>query len=169
MQLSVPLENGYLADKYGKYASGADVVAGYPKTSFPITIEDAPAGTQSFALWLIDFDAVPVSGFPWIHWVAANIPGDTVLIPENASRSGVLPMIQGNNSAAGHMVNNQDTAINQGYIGPQPPNGDHAYTLTVFALDATLPLQNGFWLNDSRHAMAGHILAQAHLDLLSRK
>lgn len=50
MKLSVPLVNGQLDDRYGKHATGADVKNGYPITSFPFTIEDAPAGTVSFAL-----------------------------------------------------------------------------------------------------------------------
>lgn len=168
MQLSVPLTAGLLPDQFGKYAGSADLHAGKPKRSFPITIEAAPAGTQSLALTLVDFDAVPVSGFPWIHWCAANIPGDTVLIPEDASRSGVLPMVQGRNSNAGGMVRASDPLVAQGYVGPQPPDQTHAYTLTVYALDTTLALDNGFWLNALRHAMAGHVLAKASLDINSR-
>ncbi|MFD1486137.1 YbhB/YbcL family Raf kinase inhibitor-like protein [Lacticaseibacillus baoqingensis] len=168
MQISVPVTQGFLADKFGKYAPEADRYQGYPKRSFPITLTDAPAGTQSFALWLIDFDAVPVSGFPWIHWNAANIPGDTTLVPEDASRSGFLTMVQGHNANAGKLAHNPDSLINTGYVGPQPPNADHAYTLTVFALDTLLDLKAGFWLNEARHAMAGHILAQASQDLWSR-
>ena len=72
MKLSVPLINGQLADRYGKHASGSDVKNGYPITSFPFTIEDAPAETVSFALWFLDYDAVPVGGLPWIHWNGAN-------------------------------------------------------------------------------------------------
>ncbi len=77
MKITVPTTNGYLADRFGKYAAPADQHQGTPTRSFPITIEEAPAGTQTFALQLIDFDAVPVSGFPWIHWVAVNIPAAT--------------------------------------------------------------------------------------------
>ncbi len=85
MKVTVPTIKGYLADQYGKYAEPADMHKGTPTRSFPIEISDAPAGTQTFALQLIDFDAVPVSGFPWIHWTAANIPKGTTLIPDNAS------------------------------------------------------------------------------------
>jgi Raf kinase inhibitor-like YbhB/YbcL family protein len=168
MQVSVPLTQGFLDDRFGKYASAPDRYQGYPKRSFPITITDAPANTKSFAVWLIDYDAVPVSGFPWIHWNVVNIPGDTTLVPEDVSRTGALPLVQGRNANAGHLVHNLDPQINTGYVGPQPPNADHAYTLTVFALDTLLDLPAGFWLNEARHAMAGHILAENSRDLWSR-
>lgn len=168
MQISVPLEKGFLPDRFGKHASLADTYAGYPKRSFPITITDAPANTQSFAVWLIDYDAVPVSGFPWIHWNIANLPGNTTEIPENVERTQAMPLTRGRNANAGHFVNASDPLITTGYVGPQPPNADHAYTLTVFALDTKLDLKPGFWLNEARHAMAGHILAETNLDLWSR-
>lgn len=168
MQISVPLEKGFLPDRFGKHAEPADTHAGYPKRSFPITITDAPVNTKSFAVWLIDYDAVPVSGFPWIHWNIANIPGDTTEIPEDVERTQAIAMTLGNNANAGHFVNASDPLIAMGYVGPQPPNADHAYTLTVFALDTELDLKPGFWLNEARHAMAGHILAETSLDLWSR-
>lgn len=168
MKLSVPLVNGQLDDRYGKHATGADVKNGYPITSFPFTIEDAPAGTVSFALWFLDYDAVPVGGLPWIHWNAANIPASVTKIPAGASHHDLVPMIEGKNATAGHLVGNTDPFTREGYVGPQPPDKDHDYTLIVFALDTKLPLQPGFWLNEARHAMKGHILAQAEVDLTSR-
>ena len=95
MKLSVPLINGQLADRYGKHASGSDVKNGYPITSFPFTIEDAPAETVSFALWFLDYDAVPVGGLPWIHWNAANIPADSTTFPAGASHTNKVPMVEG--------------------------------------------------------------------------
>ena len=155
MKLSVPLINGQLADRYGKHASGSDVKNGYPITSFPFTIEDA-------------YDAVPVGGLPWIHWNAANIPADSTTFPAGASHTNKVPMVEGKNATAGHLVGNTDPFTQAGYVGPQPPDKDHDYTLIVFALDTKLPLQAGFWLNEARHAMKGHILAQAEIDLPSR-
>ncbi len=77
-------------------------------------------------------------------------------------------MVEGKNATAGHLVGNTDPFTQAGYVGPQPPDKDHDYTLIVFALDTKLPLQAGFWLNEARHAMKGHILAQAEIDLPSR-
>ena len=168
MKLSVPLINGQLADRYGKHASGSDFKNGYPITSFPFTIEDAPAETVSFALWFLDYDAVPVGGLPWIHWNVAHIPADSTTFPAGASHTNKVPMVEGKNATAGRLVGNTDPFTQAGYVGPQPPDKDHDYTLIVFALDTKLPLQAGFWLNEARHAMKGHILAQAEIDLPSR-
>jgi len=167
MRVTVPLNAGYLPDEFGKYAPAKYLSQDFPIRSFPISIDQVPDGTASFALSIIDWDSIPVAGFAWIHWVAVNIPGDTRLIPENASQNG-FPMIQGTNSNGGSLIGFPDPAITQHYVGPQPPNQDHNYTLTVSALDTMLDLQPGFWLNEARAAMAGHVLAQATLSILSR-
>ncbi len=78
-------------------------------------------------------------------------------------------MVQGHNSTSGHLIGSTDPVTATGYVGPQPPNADHAYTLTVFALDTVLDLKDGYWLSDLRHAMQGHILAQVSCDLWSRQ
>lgn len=168
MQIKVPLENGYLPDIYGKYAPAEYRIDNGPVRSFPIEISDVPTGTKTFAVTMIDHDAIPVGGFTWIHWVAANLPGNLTTIPENASQSGEVPMTFGNNSTAGHMVGNQNPLTAQRYSGPLPPDKDHRYTVDVYALDAKLPLQDGFWLNELHDAMAGHILAQAEQIVLGR-
>lgn len=167
MKISVPLVNGMLADEYGKYAPAEAMLADHPIKSFPITINEAPAETKSFALAFIDYDSTPVCGFTWIHWLAANIPATLTNIPANASRQLADQFIQGNNSNAGALVNG-DSKITSGYVGPQPPDKTHNYTLMVFALDTVLPLENGYWLNDFVHAAKGHILAKAQIDLPSR-
>lgn len=167
MQISVPLVNGQLADEYGKYAPAEDMLADHPVKSFPIKITDAPQATKSFALVFIDYDSTPVCGFTWIHWLAANLPASLTDLPANASRQLASQFVQGNNSNAGALVNG-DPQITSGYVGPQPPDKTHDYTLTVFALDDYLPLENGYWLNDFVHAAKGHILATAKLDLPSR-
>lgn len=167
MQISVPLVNGMLADEYGKYAPQQDMIAGHPIRSFPINITEAPANTKTFAIVFIDYDSTPVCGFTWIHWLAANIPATMTQIPANASRDCHDQFIQGNNSNAGSLVNG-DPLITSGYVGPQPPDKTHHYTLTVFALDAELPLTNNYWLNEFVHAADGHVLDQAQIDLPSR-
>ena len=60
MRIFVPTENGYLADEYSKHATGDDVYAGQPVKSFPISLSKLPKKTQTIALKLIDFEAVPV-------------------------------------------------------------------------------------------------------------
>lgn len=169
MQINVTLENGRLPDLYGKFAPANAMYGGYPVVSFPIDITDAPAGTKAFALTLIDDDAVPMSGFSWIHWIAANIPATLTTIPADASRELADQMVQGANSTISKFVGETDPTITHRYTGPQPPDQAHVYTLTVMALDAELPLLDGqFYLNDLRHVAAGHVLAEASVGLPSR-
>lgn len=167
MKVNVPLSNGLLADEYGKYAPTNLMLAGHPIKSFPVKISDIPAGTKSFAIVFFDLDSTPVCGFAWIHWLAANIPVTLANLPANASRELADQFIQGKNSNAGSLVNG-DPQIIQGYVGPQPPDKNHDYTLKVYALDEMLPLKNGYWLNDFTHAAKGHILASTTIDLPSR-
>lgn len=165
MKITVPLVNNILNSKYGKHAPSEHLIDGTPVTSFPITISGVPEEAQSLALTLIDWDAISVGGFPWIHWIAAGIDPKTTLIPENASQAGFQNMIQGANSTAGKIINNTNPLTAYRYNGPQPPDKPHEYTLTVLALDNQPDLKEGFWLNDLRHAMANHIIDVANLDI----
>ncbi len=163
MQIEVPLDKGFLPAKYGAKASAEFQLDDHPIVSFPINIQDAPVGTQTFALSLIDFDTVPVCGFAWIHWLACNIPVELNHLPEDASQT-LHNFIQGNNSAAGSLVHGPEE-ICHCYLGPRPPEGVHNYTLTVYALDTELPLKNGYWLNEFRETIKEHVLAKAKIDL----
>ncbi len=64
---------GMLPDLYGKFAPEDAMIDGHPSVSFPIDISDVPENAVSLALAFVDFDAVPVGGFCWIHWLACNI------------------------------------------------------------------------------------------------
>ena len=169
MQIHVELENGLLADRFGKYASEQDRLEGFPVRSFPIEIGDVPQGAQSLAVEFIDFDAIPVGGFCWIHWTACDIAPDTALIPEDASRTGAVPMVQGRNSNWSPMAHGSaNPLVHSRYCGPQPPDATHSYTLNVYALDCELGLPEGFYSNEMRRAMKGHVLAKASVELPSR-
>lgn len=169
MKLIVPTENGYLAYEYGKYAPAtARGTNGGPNRSFPVQVAELPAATKAWALTLLDFDAVPVAGFPWIHWLVTNIAPEQTTLPANASRDLTTQLIQGKNSLASPFVKNNDLDAAKHYIGPTPPDKTHNYQLTVYALDQLLPLINGYWLNEFYHASAGHILAQSQIELPSR-
>lgn len=167
MKISVPLENGLLPDRFGKYSAQELRKDGNNINSFPITIEGVPEGTQSLALTFIDFDSTPVCGFTWIHWTACDIDPSTTLIPENASHSGEFTFTQGANSCISRAEETSTDVIN-GYIGPCPPDKDHVYTLKVMALDCKLGLDTGFYYNELHWAVQGHVLDLAKLDLPSR-
>ena len=109
-----------------------------------MTNTEEPEGTVSYAWILEDEDAVPVAGFSWIHWMAANVRKK--FIPEDFSRQN-KDAIQGENSWG--LI---------GYGGMTPPNTTHRYDLHVYALDTTLELQQGFSIEDLYRAMGEHIL-----------
>lgn len=169
MRVNVELENGLLPDRFGKHAPGQDRLEGFPVRSFPIGIEGVPEGAKSLALAFIDFDAIPVGGFCWIHWLACDIDPETSLIPEDASRTGGVAFTQGANSNWSPMAHGSDNpAVFDRYCGPQPPDKTHVYTLVVYALDCTLGLSEGYYLNEFRRAIEGHVLAKATAELPSR-
>lgn len=158
MKIDVILENGLLPDKYAKYS---DIkIGGAPSVSFPVKIEEAPNGAKTLALTFVDFDSIPVCGFAWKHWLAANIPADISEIPENASQDGVFGMVQGKTDFSG--------AVSCRYGGPMPPDKTHGYTLTLFALDRSLELSEGFSLDELNAAMSGHIMDKSEIILPAR-
>lgn len=151
---------GVIGDKYGVNGDAANIKNGAPTLSLPIKIENAPAGTVSYAIVMEDKDAFPVShGFSWVHWVAANITDTN--IAENASRSNPV-FVQGVNSWWSPQGGNQAPETVSFYGGMYPPEGDraHIYEIHVFALDTKLDLNNGFYMNDLYRKMKGHILAE---------
>lgn len=152
--------NGVIQDKYGKRGTQF-TQNGMPNYSLPIKIENAPEGTKTFAIFLEDKDAIPVAGFSWIHWVAANIK--TNELEENASLLRKDEFVQGRNSWSASLLGNDALSVEESsmYGGMAPPNNEHTYELTVYALSDELDLKNGFYANELFHAMDGKILGQA--------
>lgn len=97
-----------------KYTCDGDDVS--PQLSW----EDAPEGTKSFALTVIDPDAP--SG-DWIHWFVCDILADV----HEISEAGPLP-------AGSRQVGNDFGR--EPYGGPCPPSGTHRYYFTLYALNA---------------------------------
>lgn len=65
MQVNVQLdEQGYLPDTYGKFSAEADQGAGMCLRSFPFEVTDVPQGTRTLAWIFMDWDSMPVCGFP---------------------------------------------------------------------------------------------------------
>ncbi|MCK8607263.1 YbhB/YbcL family Raf kinase inhibitor-like protein [Apilactobacillus ozensis] len=166
MKINVPLmDNGYLDDKYTKHTTAENIVNGLPAVSFPIDIADVPNNAKTLAITLTDLDAIPVCGFEWIHWIAANVPADCTHVPENAGKENPLGWNRGYNSLAGRLLDRKDDPLSLGFVGPAPPRDIHDYTLTVYALDEKLPLADGFWYNELLHTIKGHVLDKATLEL----
>jgi Raf kinase inhibitor-like YbhB/YbcL family protein len=116
----------------------------------------APAGTQTYALILDDYEARGGDGF--IHWVAYNIPASTTQLAENAGAAD--PDLAGGGR---HAYND---FLRRRYDGPCPPEGPpHKYRFTVYALDLP-PIDDAgtpmTW-RKLRFIIRGHVLAQASL------
>jgi len=73
-----------------------------------------------------------ITGSGWWHWAAFNLPADTTSLPEGAS-AHAMP--------EGSIESRTDFGA-PGYGGACPPEGGgaHAYTITLYALPATLGL-----------------------------
>lgn len=162
MKITVNTRGGFVPDKYSKYSDTK--VAGQPVVSFPIKVDGLPENTKYLAISLIDYDAAPVAGFPFIHWLAANVPAGDV--PEDFSLKFDGP--QGKNSWSSRFYNVDNDYIVSHYAGPMPPEKPHRYTLTVYALKSKLSLSNGFYYNDFRDALSGQVVDSATVDLKAR-
>lgn len=143
----------------------------------PLHWSGTPAGTQSFALTLVDPDVpwgqdvpgygtMPPPGSQpadlFIHWIAVNIPADVASLADGAS-PGSMP--------AGVLEPQSSFALlampaNQ-YNGPAPPPTlkAHEYVFTLYALD--VGALEGITAESDyaavTQAMAGHVLATTEL------
>jgi Raf kinase inhibitor-like YbhB/YbcL family protein len=76
--------NNTIEKRFGKFSS--EKLEGVPTLSLPISWSHLPEGTKSLALIIQDYDAVPVCGFSWIHWLVSDIDPNLGGLRENASR-----------------------------------------------------------------------------------
>ncbi len=111
---------------------------------------NAPAGTQSFALIADDPDA-PVG--TWTHWTIWDIPANSTSLPEG------VPKVEQTTDGARQGKNDFKHI---GYGGPCPPAGrPHRYFFKLYALNAKLDVKGGASRGELESAIKGHVLAQA--------
>lgn len=128
-------------------------VRGGENVSIPVRWEDAPEGTMSFALSIIDHHPVAHN---WVHWFVVNIPSSSRELSERASLD--------KKAMPAGSIELRNTSGEFGYGGPQPPKGSgpHEYVVTVFALSSgSLPLTSSSSLLDFDAATKGKVLASA--------
>jgi Raf kinase inhibitor-like YbhB/YbcL family protein len=99
-----------------------------------LTWSGEPAGTQSFALTMVDTDAR--GGRGWWHWRVFNISTSVHGLAAGAGSEGSKDL------PAGAIQGPNDFGFSH-YSGPCPPVGEHAhhYEITIYALKVpSLPL-----------------------------
>lgn len=96
-------------------------------TSPQLSWENAPEGTQSFAITMYDPDAPTGSG--WWHWLVFDIPAGVNELVSNAGNVAAK-------LAPANAIQSITDYGAKGYGGPCPPEGHglHQYIITVYAL-----------------------------------
>lgn len=109
-----------------------------------------PTGAKSLALTMEDPDvphAIRADGM-WNHWVVWNIPSDTTGVGEGSVPPGEVGI---------------NTRGNAAYGAPCPPDREHRYIFTLYALDSMLSLNAGATKEELLKALAPHIVEKAQL------
>lgn len=136
------------------FAEGAPIPNQYGYTERdvnpPLEIEGVPDEAASLALVMDDPDAVEPAGKIWDHWIVWNIDPDTTTIPEGWDAAGAT---EGQNDFGG-----------PGYGGPNPPDREHTYQFTLYALDTTLDFEASATKADVEDAIEGHVLVNTTLE-----
>ena len=83
----------------------------------------------------------------WDHWLVFNIPATI----NTLSQQQPLPL---------NALNGTNSSGTLNYIGPCPPDREHRYFFTLYALDTTLNLPAGASKLQILQAMQKHILEQ---------
>lgn len=167
MDIQMQLEDGYLSERYAKRCDVMDREGWACRRSFPFAVTGIPEGTRALGILYMDWDSIPVCGFPWIHWCAVATPAHadfdgTWEAPDDLSRGCAARIEQGYNSAC-----KSEPGIGVGYVGPCPPDADHGYTLTIFALDEDPQLGEPFWASELVDLAREHALEEVSLTMMA--
>ena len=100
----------------------------------PLSWENIPTGTKSFALAVTDPDVPEEFNFPrvFVHWMIYNIPASATSLSEGASPGGNLP--PGTKELNTDFVTFEMPGYANHYGGPWPPDSAHRYVFTLYAL-----------------------------------
>jgi ribose transport system ATP-binding protein len=93
-----------------------------------------PDGTRSFALAVTDPDLPAEFNFPrsFAHWLVHDIPAAVRELPEGASGSAAMP--SGAVELNSDFVTFAIPGFGRGWGGPWPPDRQHRYVFTLYAL-----------------------------------
>jgi Raf kinase inhibitor-like YbhB/YbcL family protein len=121
-------------------------MCGGQNISPPLQWSNAPNGTKSFAIVLLDPDGRLGEGV--VHWIAYGIPANVTSFTEGEMTKQSEKFVGG-----------KGTRDNAMYIGPCPPVGDalHHYVFTVIATDLEPgALKPGLTRDEFYKALVGH-------------
>ena len=88
----------------------------------------APAGTRSFALAMVDTTA---PGVGHAHWLVLDIPAPADMA---RMRSGIATDASGTDKMPPGSAELRNDTGSYGYAGPQPPSGTHTYRFVIYAM-----------------------------------
>lgn len=114
----------------------ADRFAEESRTSPCLRWSGVPEGTQSFALAVTDPDLPAAFNFPrsFAHWLVHDIPANVRELVEGASQSLAMPA--GATELNSDFVTFKIPGFGRGWGGPWPPDRQHRYVFTLYALKA---------------------------------
>jgi Raf kinase inhibitor-like YbhB/YbcL family protein len=140
----------------------ADYTCDGADRSPPLAWSGAPPGTSAFALVEQDNDVAVSANQPFTQWLLYNMPRTVTQLPAGVPARPLLS----NGSQQG-----QNSHRTIGYVGPCPNQGDppHHYSFELFAQDGYVTLETGASVDGVQSALAGHILAQTHLQAISQR
>ena len=113
-------------------------------------IDGVPEEAVSLLLLVDDPDAVEPAGYIWDHWLVWDVSPNRETIPEDWSPESA--------------TEGQNDYGEQGYGGPNPPDGEHTYRFRLYALDTTLDLSASATRDDVADAVTGHIVEKDSLE-----
>ena len=96
-----------------------------------ISWENVPNGTKNLVLVLDDPDAQKVVGKTFVHWIVLNIDPHMREIPAGIKFESKISNLAKEFQNDFHQLK---------YGGPCPPQGEHRYFFTLFALDKIIEL-----------------------------
>ena len=134
----------------GRMADGFTCRGG--EKSPPVAWRNAPAGTQSFVVMMVDADAATRRPRVWsfTHWILYNIPAQEISIAAGA----------GSDELRQKGIDDGENALGRhGYFGPCSSSGEHHYLIRVYALDVPRIRPDANDRQGINDAMKGHILA----------
>ncbi len=115
-----------------------------------LNFSNIPEGTQSFALIMEDPDVpktIRADGM-WNHWIVWNIPPQITRLEEGKTPPGIV---------------GANTGGKMKYAGPCPPDREHRYIFTLYALDSLLSLPDSAPKEKLLQTLSPHLIEKAEL------